>query len=116
MVNKATLLGARNARARCDWVVREKEMLGQADHPFIIQLVCTCAACPPTPDAGCCPRLHVLPVSPASSARYADPLHVYFLMQPALGGEVLRDRIDTTPPRGDDPNPLPPPPPTHNHL
>ena len=36
-------------------------MLGQADHPFIVQLVCT----------------------------YADPTHIYFLMTPALGGEIL---------------------------
>jgi hypothetical protein len=33
----------------------------QADHPFIIQLVCT----------------------------YADLTHVYFLLTPALGGEVF---------------------------
>ena len=36
-------------------------MLGQTDHPFIIQLICT----------------------------YADPTHIYFLMTPALGGEIL---------------------------
>ena len=33
----------------------------QAEHPFITRLVCT----------------------------YADPSHVYFLLAPALGGEVL---------------------------
>ena len=61
VVNKATLLTARNARVRCAWIMREKEMLEQADHPFIIRL------------HGC----------------YADPTHVYFLMATALGGEVL---------------------------
>ena len=61
VVNKATLLTARNARVRCLWMMREKAMLEQTDHPFIIAL------------HGC----------------YADPTHVYFLMAPALGGEVL---------------------------
>jgi hypothetical protein len=41
--------------------VRERETMGQADHPFIIQLICT----------------------------YADPTHIYLLMTPALGGEIL---------------------------
>ena len=43
--------------------MREKEMLGQTDHPFVVQLICT----------------------------YADPTHVYFLMTPALGGAQLAD-------------------------
>ena len=41
MVNKLTLLSSKSALARCDWVMREKETLGQTDHPFIIQLICT---------------------------------------------------------------------------
>ena len=39
--------------------------VSQAEHPFITQLVCT----------------------------YADPTHVYFLLAPALGGEVLRQSV-----------------------
>jgi len=61
VINKLTLLNSKSASSRCDWVMREKVMLGQADHPFIIQLICT----------------------------YADPTHIYFLMVPALGGEIL---------------------------
>ena len=61
MINKLTLLNSKSAYARCDWVMREKEMLGQTDHPFVVQLICT----------------------------YADPTHIYFLMAPALGGEIL---------------------------
>jgi len=61
VINKLTLLNSKSAYARCDWVVREKDMLGRTDHPFIIQLICT----------------------------YADPTHIYFLMAPALGGEIL---------------------------
>ena len=63
MINKLTLLNSKSAYARCDWVMREKEMLGQTDHPFVVQLICT----------------------------YADPTHVYFLMTPALGGAQLAD-------------------------
>ena len=41
VINKLTLLNSKSAYARCGWVMREKEMLGQVDHPFIIQVVWT---------------------------------------------------------------------------
>ena len=41
VINKLTLLNSKSAYARCGWVMREKEMLGQVDHPFIIQVLGT---------------------------------------------------------------------------
>ena len=41
VINKLTLLNSKSAYARCGWVMREREMLGQVDHPFIVQVLRT---------------------------------------------------------------------------